>query len=193
MNLIILSLILIISCDNQNSLEKSAKEIKKNNYNKTNFIPDIRVNDIELSNSRTFFNGYKNLEKLVIENNNDLPFVSFVNNLNTEKFTVYFFYGSTYDEFYQFKIEYLNNEKFYNYLQYDNFITESGIKLGLSKKDLIKIKGNNYKENNNVIKYIISDYESSPFLQKYNLPAYFSEYTFINGKLIKIYFGFEYP
>ena len=71
--------------------------------------------------------------------------------------------------------------------------TESGIKLGISKKDLIKIKGNNFVETNHVLRYEISDYEKSHFLEKYNLPIYFAEYTFDQDKLSKIYSGFEYP
>ena len=37
------------------------------------------------------------------------------------------------------------------------------------------------------------NYEKSRFLEKYNLPIYFAEYTFDQDKLSKIYFGFEYP
>ena len=35
--------------------------------------------------------------------------------------------------------------------------------------------------------------KSLVFLEKYNLPIYFAEYTFDQNKLSKIYFGFEYP
>jgi len=70
---------------------------------------------------------------------------------------------------------------------------ESGIKLGISKKYLIKIKGNSFVETNHVLRYEISDYEKSHFLGKYNLPIYFAEYTFDQDKLSKIYFGFKYP
>ena len=37
------------------------------------------------------------------------------------------------------------------------------------------------------------NYEKSHFLEKYNMPIYFAEYTFDQDKLCKIYFGFEYP
>lgn len=78
-------------------------------------------------------------------------------------------------------------------LDFVKFSTENGIKLGISKEDLLKIKGNNFVEEGDVIKYTLDDFNNSSFLQKYNLPIYFSNYTFKYNKLIEIYFGFEYP
>ena len=55
-------------------------------------------------------------------------------------------------------------------------------------------KNETYKEN--IVPDIsVNDinYEKSRFLEKYNLPIYFAEYTFDQDKLSKIYFGFEYP
>lgn len=167
--------------------------VQKKDTCRDNFVADIKVNDIELSNNNTSLSSYKDLDKLVIEDKQGLPYVSFLNKKETEKLTVYFFYGSGYDEFYQFKIEPYTGNKLNNRLEYNSFITESGIKLGITKTELLKIKRNNYTENDNTVKYVLSDYNSSCFLQKYNLPVYFSEYTFKDDKLIKIYFGFEYP
>ena len=102
------------------------------------------------------------------------------------------FYGTKRNEFYQAEISPYDKKTISNPTKYKNFFTESGIKLGISKKDLIKIKGNNFVETNHVLRYEISDYEKSHFLEKYNLPIYFAEYTFDQDKLCKIDFGFEY-
>jgi len=144
------------------------------------FIPDTAVNDIVLCNNNTLAeNGIEALENhLVEENGESLPFVSFLNSRGTEKLTVYFFYGSGYDEFYQFKIEpyeavssSLNPKRTLNF---DRFVTNSEVELGISKAALEKIKGSGFVRNSNVISYTLSDYDKSCFLQKYNIPIYFS-------------------
>jgi hypothetical protein len=184
----------LISCGHTNKPEEQVNiTVQKKDTCRDNYTPDIKVNNIELSNNNTSLSNYKNIDKLIVEDNQGLPYASFLNKNKTEKLSVYFFYGSGHDEFYQFKIEAYNGKKFYNQLEYKNFITESGIKLGTTKTELLKIKGNTYTENEGVVKYVLSDYNNSCFLQKYNLPVYFSEYTFKDDKLIKIYFGFEYP
>jgi len=65
------------------------------------------------------------------------------------------------NEFYQAEISPYDKKIVPNPTKYANFSTESGIKLGISKKDLIKIKGNNFVETNHVLRYEISDYEKS--------------------------------
>lgn len=183
-----------ISCGHTNKpTEHVNTTVQKKDTCRDNFVADIKVNDLELSNNNTSLSNYKDLNKLVTEDNQGLPYVSFLNKKETEKLTFYFFYGSGYDEFYQFKIEPYTGNELNNRLEYNSFITESGIKLGITKTELLKIKGNNYSENDNTVKYVLSEYNNSCFLQKYNLPLYFSEYTFKDDKLIKIYFGFEYP
>lgn len=183
-----------VSCGHTNQPKEQVNiAVHKQDTCKDNFIPDIKVNDIELSNNNTGLSNYKNIDKLIVEDNQGIPHASFLNKGKTEKLSVYFFYGSGHDEFYQFKVEEYNEKKNYNQLEYNDFITESGINLGIGKAELLKIKGNNYTENDGIVKYVLSDYNNSCFLQKYNLPVYFSEYTFKDDKLIKMYFGFEYP
>ena len=76
--------------------------------------------------------------------------------------------------------------------------TESGIKIGISKKELLAIKGDDFTNkqvgNQEVLSYKIDDFSSSSFLKKYNMPVYFAEYWFTNDdRLVKYKFGFEYP
>jgi len=165
----------------------------KNETYKDNIVPDISVNDIKLSDTAAVVLGYSDLKYNIIEDKEVLPYAIFTNENKTEILKLYLFYGTKRNEFYQAEISPYDKKTISNPTKYKNFSTESGIKLGISKKDLIKIKGNNFVETNHILRYEISDYENSHFLEKYNLPIYFAEYTFDQDKLCKIYFGFEYP
>jgi lipoprotein len=165
----------------------------KNETYKENIVPDISVNDIKLSDTTVVVLGYSDLKYNVIEIKEALPYAIFTNENKTEILKLYLFYGTKINQFYQAEISPYDKKTIPNPTKYKNFSTESGIKLGISKKDLIKIKGNSFVETNHVLRYEISDYEKSHFLEKYNLPIYFAEYTFDQDKLCKIYFGFEYP
>ncbi len=76
------------------------------------------------------------------------------------------------------------------------FSTESGIALGMSKDRLTAIKGKSHqvirRGNAETLHYTISDPGNS-FLRRYNMPLYRAEYRFVNDKLIRFAFGFEYP
>ena len=165
----------------------------KNETYRDNIVPDISINDIKLSDTTAVVLGYSDLKYNVIEGKEALPYAIFTNENKTEILKLYLFYGAKRNEFYQAEISPYDKKTIPNPTKYENFSTESGIKLGISKKDLIKIKGNNFVETNHILRYEISDYENSHFLEKYNLPIYFAEYTFDQDKLCKIYFGFEYP
>ena len=165
----------------------------KNETYKDNIVPDISVNNIKLSDTTSVVLGYGDLKYNIIEGKEELPYAIFTNENKTEILKLYLFYGTKKNEFYQAEISPYDKKIVPNPTKYANFSTESGIKLGISKKDLIKIKGNNFVETNHVLRYEISDYEKSHFLEKYNMPIYFAEYTFDQDKLSKIYFGFEYP
>ena len=165
----------------------------KNETYRDNIVPDISVNNIKLSDTTAVVLGYSDLKYNVIEGKEELPYVIFTNENKTEVLKLYLFYGTKRNEFYQAEISPYDKKTISNPTKYKSFSTESGIKLGISKKNLIKIKGNNFTETNHVLRYEISDYEKSHFLEKYNMPIYFAEYTFDQDKLCKIHFGFEYP
>ena len=165
----------------------------KNETYRDNIVPDISVNDIKLSDTTAVVLGYSDLKYNIIEDKEVLPYAIFTNENKTEILKLYLFYGTKINEFYQVEISPYDKKTIPNPTKYKNFSTKSGIKLGISKKYLIKIKGNSFVETNHVLRYEISDYEKFHFLGKYNLPIYFAEYTFDQDKLCKIHFGFEYP
>jgi hypothetical protein len=82
-------------------------------------------------------------------------------------------------------------------LQIDRFITESNIQLFMLKKDLVKIKGQPHLidkiNGEEILQYIINDFEKNNFLKRINYPEYHAFYTFKQGKLVKMDYGFTYP
>ena len=143
----------------------NCKDTKNETY-KDNIVPDISINDIKLSDTTAVVLGYSDLKYNVIEGKEALPYAIFTNENKTEILKLYLFYGAKRNEFYQAEISPYDKKTIPNPTKYANFFTESGIKLGISKKDLIKIKGNIFVETNHVLRYEISDYEKSRFFRK---------------------------
>lgn len=105
----------------------------------------------------------------------------------------YQYEGNTQNEFSCFEIGYCDEKtKKYAHSDYNNFLTESDLFLGLTLEEVEKIKGKNYTKQGNKITYLIND-SSSVFLRNYNMPEYFLECVLKQNKVIKIKFGFVYP
>jgi len=74
----------------------------------------------------------------IIEDKEVLPYAIFTNENKTEILKLYLFYGTKINEFYQVEISPYDKKTIPNPTKYKNFSMESGIKLGISKKYLIK-------------------------------------------------------
>ena len=88
----------------------------------------------------------------------------------------------------------------YKQLKVETFQTEKGIKLGLTKPQLVEKLGNCYAvidstENCIELYYRIENPKDSKtkILESNNMPVYYATYTFCNNKLRYYEFGFEYP
>ena len=110
---------------------------------------------------------------------------------------IYFHPGSYKNEFSEFEIKYNDNIDRDFWIVNDNgFKTENDIKLGITIGDLKSIKGEPDCILNNstvIFHYEITPKDTSDFLDRYNMPEYYSDYEFKNGYLIRFKFGFEYP
>ncbi len=177
---------------------------KNNTLLFSQFIPDSTINNkLILEDYLSLSKFYPNiLEIKTINNIRECPIVIFALKNKLQYLIAYHYEGETINSFNCFEIGYFKNEKklenkSYFYIQDDSFKTESNLFLGNSLKDLESIKGKNYLKNNledlEIITYRISDFDSSPFLKRYNMPSYFMEFTLKNDKIIKIKFGFDYP
>jgi len=211
---IIVVLLIALSCEN-NSKSKLNSGTNKNNksdsllissvnqkkediykYSDTIFVPDISINNLKFVNENSIISAIGNLKKIIREDDG-LPYVLLSDKNNRLRLKLVIFPGSGYNDVYQFCVEYMSNSAKENILKtdYNDFITESNIKLGISKLELIKNKGKDYLIEGEVIKYKIKPNtdKNISFLDKYNMPEYYAYYTFKNNYLVKMDFGFLYP
>lgn len=85
-------------------------------------------------------------------------------------------------------------------LNFDTFATGRGIKLGLTKKQIIEKLGHCYAPIDSTKDYIELYYvieqpkdSKSKILENNNMPKYFASYKIWNDRLEQFEFGFEYP
>ena len=170
----------------------------------SNVVPDTTVNSkIYLENYEStsqFYDKNKSLD--LVERIRESPVAIFLNKSGQEYLLAYQYEGSTEKAFSCFEIGYFKDEKSLakaKSIQTTEvgFETESGLHLGMSLENLKKIKGNDFEiiklENFVIVKYKIDNFETSPFLRKYNMPGYFIEAHSKNNRISKIKFGFDYP
>lgn len=88
----------------------------------------------------------------------------------------------------------------YRKLNIEKFISEKGIQLGLSKKQIIDKLGTCYTTKDSTKGYINlyyrlvePDKSAIKLLIRHNMPIYYASYKLWNDKLQRFEFGFEYP
>jgi len=100
-----------------------------------------------------------------------------------------------------FKITYSDKADYgYKQLPIDTLRTEKGIRLGLTKKQIIEKLGSCYASVDSSENYIelyyrieLPDDSKTKLLSRQNMPIYYSSYKLWNDKLEQFEFGFEYP
>jgi len=130
-----------------------------------------------------------------------LGYYRFYSKLERETLTLTQHPGDGKNQISIFKIEYSNKLSYdFKQLNIDNFKTEKGIKLGLTKKQIIEKLGNCYAPIDSTKGYIELYYvieqpkdSKSKILENNNVPKYFASYKLWNDRLEKFEFGFEYP
>jgi hypothetical protein len=166
------------------------------------FKPDESISGIY------FYNPNSTIEKIpqidqywnsITDTSDTMPNIKFYNRDSSEILTLFIHYGSYKYDFAEFNISqanWRNAETIIYYLPDKYFITESGIRLGISLEDLKGIKGDVFVHrsyyNIDTLSYKINDFNTK-FLLKYHMPEYYAYYVFYNKKLIEFGFGFTYP
>ena len=133
----------------------------------------------------------------------DGPFANykFYNKDSTEILTLVVYPGSYKNCFYVFNVSKANlqHEKGIIYSLTDRFfVTESGIKIGMTKSELIanKVSSDSQSIVNGVeilgfkINY---NNNSAEIFKRYSMPEYYADYTFKQNRLVVFEFGFTYP
>lgn len=188
--------------------DKRATQSFKNelieNLISSDFEPDIKIGDASLLNSNhieSYF-GDESMHHLTPmgEEGNEYAQVTLISRDKKEKITLISHPGSTDYEFAVFKVE--KNEEDTDGAYFESkvgkFVTESGIRLGMTEKELTSEKGKpsvnaNKGENIKVYNYCIVEIYESEFLTENKMSGYFANYTFENGLLVAFEFGFINP
>lgn len=163
---------------------------------KPEFKPDTLIGQISLVNSKNVqsFLGENVMDRLV---DDGLPNSIVISKDSKQRLTFYFHPGGVKNEFSEFRVNYFDQKGRDEFVTDEKeFVTESGIKLGMTMGELRAIKGEPDSLTNNetiTFHYRIDDFQNSEFLRSYNMPIYYANYKFKNGYLIEFRFGFEYP
>ena len=109
--------------------------------------------------------------------------------------------GDSYSEVSIFNISYADKSKLnLREINSKEFETEKGIKLGISKRQIIQKLGTCYVAKDSSQNSIELNYRlelpndsKTKILKTNNMPIYYASYKLTNDKLENIEFGFEYP
>ncbi|MCC6725955.1 MAG: hypothetical protein IT258_15715 [Saprospiraceae bacterium] len=109
--------------------------------------------------------------------------------------------GENYSQVSIFNISYSDNSKQnVQQIKSKEFETEKGIKLGISKREIIEKLGTCYVAKDSTKNGLVLNYRlelpndsKTKLLKSNNMPIYYAIYRLTNDKLENIEFGFEYP
>ena len=80
------------------------------------------------------------------------------------------------------------------------FVSEKGIRLGITKEELISLLGSCFTTKDSSANSITLSFRlelpadsKTGFLKRQNMPVYYADYKFVDNKLSAFEFGFEYP
>lgn len=125
----------------------------------------------------------------------------FYSNDRNELLAVMVHPGDSYSQVSIFRVTYADNPKLNaTPSRVMNFTTEKGIRLGLTKADIVSRLGDCYSSSDTSVNKLTINYRlqlpqdsKTRLLQRQNMPIYYADYTFKDDKLIEFEFGFEYP
>ena len=167
------------------------------NKSKCAFIdPDTSVADIKIRNAESTLNILGKQTKL----EGDSTHV-FYSSDKKQKLGLTVHPGDYYSQVSIFNISYSDNSN-QNFRQINSreFKTEKGIKLGISKNEIIEKLGACYEAKDSTKNSIELNYRielpndsKTKLLNSNNMPIYYAKYRLTNDKLENIEFGFAYP
>lgn len=189
----------LLYCNSQSNKKEEAKtNLANHGIEKEKFIPDTTVNNIlVLNNPESSVRFLPSINKLpLIERERESPIVILANKTQSEYLLLYQFEGATLNSYSKFEIisikEYTPTLKATETI-YENFISESGLRLNMTLDEVIAKKGNDFIREDDKIIYRINSNDKSDFLKRYNMPGYSMEFSFKEGHLYKLIYGFDYP
>lgn len=160
--------------------------------------PDLGVYGVKLTDAESAVEKVGAGAKLE-EDDDDLPHARFVSSNGVEELVLFSHYGADPDQYAEIEVRLAGEEALaLPELPTDSFVSEHGIKLGMTPAEVEKhfgtcIKSRDESGEDEVIQYEIADADRDDELKSYGYPSYYAEYEFEHGKLIRYRFGFEYP
>jgi hypothetical protein len=182
------------------SCQQSEKKIQNETVITEKFSKlDFKINQLELREENSLTNFYSQNIRL-LDHLRYSPVTVFTDKEKKEYLIAYQYEGDVKNSFSCFEVGYLKDdpklEKDVAKTKYDNFKTESGLKLGMTLEEITNLKGSDFKvekkSNEQIIRYTI-DNPDNPKIKQYEMPPYFMEFYLKDNRLYKIIFGFEYP
>lgn len=175
-------------------LGEAIEKLKKSNCEF--FEPDTSLCGITLRNA-------KSADKIIgTDNKTDgREQYHFYSLMDAEKLTLTQHSGDGKNQISVFSVSYSDKaDHGYKQLNFETFETEKGIKIGLTKKQVVEKLGTCYSvvdstEDCIELYYRIENPKDSRtrILKSNNMPVYYATYTFCKDKLRYYEFGFEYP
>lgn len=161
-------------------------------------VPDTAVNGIRL-------NDYVSTEKVLgknswnklFEQGKSLPRIELVNKPGTQALRLFFHYGGSKNAVDEFEILHIDSTykapKQVVALAAGEFVSSRNIKLGMSREEVVKILGANYKAHvdGSTERLAYTMNEKAGFVKRYNQFGYYIKCIFSKGILVKYAFGFD--
>lgn len=164
------------------------------------FQPDSTINrTFVLENPQSAKLFHPEVADLRIEESRVRPyqFTLFLSSDSTQYLFAYHYEGNPKHQYSAFEVGYVRDlpKGIRHYVsQAPCFVTESGVKPGISLQDLEKLKGTNYrKEDDNGTWLVYRMDATADFCRKYAMPGYEMKVRITDGKVSVVWFGFEYP
>ena len=209
---IVTILLSLTNCNNSNNKPVSVTDTLKSIEPEKKIVEKYQDNSKLVSSVCIFDNPDTSLSNIKLRDAKSAATILEVTKLNGD--TTYQFYskdkkeilgvtvhpGDYYSQISIFQVKYAVKSNQGTISKIDNFKTEKGIRLGLTKNEIVGRLGNCYSlsdstKNSFVINYRLEDPNDSKtkLLERQNMPIYYATYKFKSGKLIEYEFGFEYP
>ena len=164
------------------------------------FQPDSTINrTFVLHNSQSAKLFHPGVANLQIEKSRVRPyqFTLFLSSDSTQYLFAYHYEGNPKHQYSAFEVGYVRDlpKGIPHYVsQAPCFATESGVKPGISLHDLEKLKGANYrKEDDHGTWLVYRMDDTAEFCQKYAMSGYAMKVRITDGQVVSVWFGFEYP
>lgn len=169
---------------------------KENQLSCVFYEPDTSVVEIKIRNAESTLNTLGKKTKLEGDSTH-----FFYSNDKKQKLGLTVHPGDSYNEVSIFNISYADKSKLnLREINSKEFETEKGIKLGISKRQIIEKLGTCYvvkdsSQNSIELNYRLElpNDSKTKILKTNNMPIYYASYKLTNDKLENIEFGFEYP